>query len=207
MSEEQNKPAEAEVEQTEAVQDKAAQEKAAQDKAADAGAGDRVAQLEAEVASLKDQLLRQMAEVENTRRRAQRDREDASKFAVSSFAKELVTVADNLRRALEAVPAEGRENDEVLKGLSVGVEATERQLISAFERAGIKKIDPTGELFDPNFHQVMFEIENTGKPAGTVVQVLQPGYTIHGRLLREAMVGVAKAGPHEMGGQHVDTKA
>ncbi|WP_454020334.1 nucleotide exchange factor GrpE [Azospirillum sp. Marseille-Q6669] len=207
MSEEQNKPAEAEVEQTEAVQDKAAQEKAAQDKAADAGAGDRVAQLEAEVASLKDQLLRQMAEVENTRRRAQRDREDASKFAVSSFAKELVTVADNLRRALEAVPAEGRENDEVLKSLSVGVEATERQLISAFERAGIKKIDPTGELFDPNFHQVMFEIENTGKPAGTVVQVLQPGYTIHGRLLREAMVGVAKAGPHEMGGQHVDTKA
>ncbi|KAA0685229.1 nucleotide exchange factor GrpE [Azospirillum brasilense] len=202
MSEEQNKPAEAEVEQTEAVQDKSAQ-----DKAADAGAGDRVAQLEAEVASLKDQLLRQMAEVENTRRRAQRDREDASKFAVSSFAKELVTVADNLRRALEAVPAEGRENDDVLKSLSVGVEATERQLISAFERAGIKKIDPTGELFDPNFHQVMFEIESTGKPAGTVVQVLQPGYTIHGRLLREAMVGVAKAGPHEMGGQHVDTKA
>ncbi|CAO3372189.1 nucleotide exchange factor GrpE [Azospirillum argentinense] len=207
MSEEQNKPAEAEVEQTEAIQEKGAQDKAAQDKAADAGAGDRVAQLEAEVASLKDQLLRQMAEVENTRRRAQRDREDASKFAVSSFAKELVTVADNLRRALEAVPAEGRENDDVLKSLSVGVEATERQLISAFERAGIKKIDPTGELFDPNFHQVMFEIENTGKPAGTVVQVLQPGYTIHGRLLREAMVGVAKAGPHEMGGQHVDTKA
>ncbi|TWA69172.1 molecular chaperone GrpE [Azospirillum brasilense] len=207
MSEEQNKPAETEVEQTEAVQDKAAQEKAAQDKAADAGTGDRVAQLEAEVASLKDQLLRQMAEVENTRRRAQRDREDASKFAVSSFAKELVTVADNLRRALEAVPAEGRENDDVLKSLSVGVEATERQLISAFERAGIKKIDPTGELFDPNFHQVMFEIDNTGKPAGTVVQVLQPGYTIHGRLLREAMVGVAKAGPHDLGGQHVDTKA
>ncbi|MBK3731816.1 nucleotide exchange factor GrpE [Azospirillum brasilense] len=207
MSEEQNKPAETEVEQTEAVQDKAAQEKAAQEKATDAGAGDRVAQLEAEVASLKDQLLRQMAEVENTRRRAQRDREDASKFAVSSFAKELVAVADNLRRALEAVPAEGRENDDVLKSLSVGVEATERQLISAFERAGIKKIDPTGELFDPNFHQVMFEIDNTGKPAGTVVQVLQPGYTIHGRLLREAMVGVAKAGPHDLGGQHVDTKA
>ena len=190
MSEEQNKPAETEVEQTEAVQDKAADAAGAA-----AGAEERVAQLEAEVASLKDQLLRQMAEVENTRRRAQRDREDASKFAVSSFAKELVTVADNLRRALEAVPAEGRENDEMLKGLAVGVEATERQLFAAFDRAGIKKIDPTGELFDPNFHQVMFEIENTGKPAGTVVQVLQPGYTIHGRLLREAMVGVAKGGP------------
>ncbi len=203
MSEEQNKPAEAEVEQTEAANGQAANGQAADV----APPEERVAQLEAEVASLKDQLLRQMAEVENTRRRAQRDREDASKFAVSSFAKELVTVADNLRRALEAVPAEGRENDEMLKSLAVGVEATERQLISAFERAGIKKIDPTGELFDPNFHQVMFEIENTGKSAGTVVQVLQPGYTIHGRLLREAMVGVAKAGPNEAGGQHVDTKA
>lgn len=202
MSEEQNKPAEAEVDTTET-----ANHGPAEGQAAAGDAGERVAKLEAEVASLKDQLLRQMAEVENTRRRAQRDREDASKFAVSSFAKELVTVADNLRRALEAVPAEGREKDEMLKSLAVGVEATERQLFAAFDRAGIKKIDPTGELFDPNFHQVMFEIEHTGKPAGTVVQVLQPGYTIHGRLLREAMVGVAKGGPNEAGGQHVDTKA
>lgn len=201
MSEEQNKPAEAEVDTTETAN------QAPEGAQAAGEAGDRVAKLEAEVAGLKDQLLRQMAEVENTRRRAQRDREDASKFAVSSFAKELVTVADNLRRALDAVPAEGREKDEMLKGLAVGVEATERQLFAAFDRAGIKKIDPTGELFDPNFHQVMFEIEHTGKPAGTVVQVLQPGYTIHGRLLREAMVGVAKGGPNEAGGQHVDTKA
>jgi len=170
-------------------------------------AGDRVAKLEAEVASLKDQLLRAMAETENTRRRAQRDREDASKFAVSSFAKDLVGVADNLRRALEAVPPEGREKDEMLKSLAVGVEATERQLLGAFERAGIKKVDPTGEPFDPNFHQVMFEIENTGKAAGTVVQVLQPGYTIHGRLLREAMVGVAKAPADGGGAQHIDTTA
>ena len=200
MSEEQNKPAEAEVEQTEAGKD--AQQAAAPENAQN---GERVAQLEAEVASLKDQLLRQMAEVENTRRRAQRDREDASKFAVSSFAKELVSVADNLRRALEAVPADGREHDEMLKSLAVGVEATERQLFAAFDRAGIKKLDPTGEPFDPNFHQVMFEIENTGKAAGTVIQVLQPGYTIHGRLLREAMVGVAKRGAEEP--VHVDTKA
>ncbi|CAO3352808.1 nucleotide exchange factor GrpE [Azospirillum sp. A26] len=199
MSEEQNKPADATVEPTEATADTAANQ-------TDAGSPeDRVAKLEAEVASLKDQLLRAMAETENTRRRAQRDREDASKFAVSSFAKELVSVADNLRRALDAVPAEGREQDDVLKGLAVGVEATERQLFAAFDRAGIKKLDPAGEPFDPNFHQVMFEIENTGKAAGTVVQVLQPGYTIHGRLLREAMVGVAKGG--DAGGQHVDTKA
>ncbi|MBY6265822.1 nucleotide exchange factor GrpE [Azospirillum sp. 412522] len=199
MSEEQNKPSDATVEPTETTADTAANQ-------TDAGSHeDRVAALEAEVASLKDQLLRAMAETENTRRRAQRDREDASKFAVSSFAKELVSVADNLRRALDAVPADGREQDEMLKGLAVGVEATERQLFAAFDRAGIKKIDPTGEPFDPNFHQVMFEIENTGKAAGTVVQVLQPGYTIHGRLLREAMVGVAKGG--DAGGQHVDTKA
>lgn len=196
MSEEQNKPAETEA--TEAAQG------ADTATPADAGAGgDRVAKLEAQVADLKDQLLRAMAETENTRRRAQRDREDASKYAVSSFAKELVTVADNLRRALDAVPAEGREKDDMLKSLAVGVEATERQLFAAFDRAGIKKIDPSGEPFDPNFHQVMFEIENTGKAAGTVIQVLQPGYTIHGRLLREAMVGVAKGSP----GDHVDTKA
>ncbi len=192
MSEEQNKPADAETDQTAAPE---------------AAAEDRVATLEAEVASLKDQLLRAVAETENTRRRAQRDREDASKYAVSSFAKELVTVADNLRRALDAVPAEGREQDEMLKSLAVGVEATERQLFAAFDRAGIKRIDPAGDMFDPNFHQVMFEIENTGKAAGTVVQVLQPGYTIHGRLLREAMVGVAKAGPNDAGGQHVNTTA
>lgn len=207
MSEEQNKPAEAELEQTKTPNGAPGAETNGAEAAAAAPPEERVAQLEAEVASLKDQLLRSMAEVENTRRRAQRDREDASKYAVSSFAKELTAVADNLRRALEAVPAEGREQDEMLKSLAVGVEATERQLFAAFDRAGIKKIDPTGELFDPNFHQVMFEIENTGKPAGTVVQVLQPGYTIHGRLLREAMVGVAKAGPSDAGGQHVDTKA
>ncbi|MDR6769327.1 nucleotide exchange factor GrpE [Azospirillum sp. BE72] len=203
MSEEQNKPADATVEPTEATAETANTGAA---NGADAGSPeDRVAKLEAEVANLKDQLLRAMAETENTRRRAQRDREDASKFAVSSFAKELVSVADNLRRALDAVPAEGREQDDMLKGLAVGVEATERQLFAAFDRAGIKKLDPAGEPFDPNFHQVMFEIENTGKAAGTVVQVLQPGYTIHGRLLREAMVGVAKGG--DAGGQHVDTKA
>ena len=156
------------------------------------GAGDRVAQLEAEVAALKDQMLRAMAEAENTRRRAARDREDASKYAVAGFAKDMLDVADNLRRALEAVPADTAATDEVMKSLSTGVEATERQLLAALERAGIKKLDPLDETFDPNFHQVMFEVENTGKPAGTVVQVIQAGYTIHGRLLREALVGVAK---------------
>ncbi len=201
MSDTNNTPTDTELE----TNGQSAQPAAAPEAGAPAASEERVAKLEAEVASLKDQLLRAMAETENTRRRAQRDREDASKYAVSGFAKDLVGVADNLRRALEAVPPEGREKDEMLKSLAVGVEATERQLLGSFERAGIKKVDPTGELFDPNFHQVMFEIENTGKPAGTVVQVLQPGYTIHGRLLREAMVGVAKAQPENSG--HVDTTA
>lgn len=171
----------------------------------------RVAELEAEVAKLKDNVLRAMAELENTRRRAQRDREDASKFAVSSFAKDLLAVSDNLRRALESVPAEAREGNEVMKSLSVGVEATERQLLAAFERAGIKRLEPLGQPFDPNFHQVMFEIENTGKVSGTVVQELQAGYVLNGRLLREAMVGVAKGDPAgdvaAPSGQHTDIKA
>lgn len=165
---------------------------------------ERIAALEAEAAKFKDQLLRAMAETENLRRRAQREREDTARFAVHGFAKDMLPVADNLRRALEAIPVEARETDEMLKSLAVGVEATERQLAAALERHGVKRSDPTGEPFDPNFHQVMFEIENTGKPAGTIVQVLQAGYTLHGRLLREAMVGVAKAGAET---ERVDTSA
>jgi molecular chaperone GrpE len=151
----------------------------------------RIAELEAEVAKFKDQALRALAEQENVRRRAQRDREDALKFAIANFAKDLVTVSDNLRRAIDSVP-EGQAKDELLKGLLSGVSATERELLGAFEKHGVRKLDPQGEKFDHNFHQAIFELENTGKPAGTVVQVLQAGYTLHDRLLREAMVGVAK---------------
>lgn len=151
--------------------------------------------LEAEVAQLKDQLLRAMAEVENVRRRAQKEREDTAKYAISNFAKELVGVADNLRRALESVPQAARENEEAVKNLLIGVEATERQLTAAFGKAGIQRLEPLGKPFDPNFHQVVVELENTGQPAGTVVQELQSGFTIQGRLLREAMVAVAKGDP------------
>jgi len=152
----------------------------------------RIAELEAEVAKYKDQALRALAEQENVRRRAQRDREDALKFATSGFAKDLVTVADNLRRAIDSVPEAQSSSSELLKNLISGVSATERELLGAFEKHGIKRLDPMGEKFDHNFHQAIFELENTGKAAGTVVQVLQAGYTIHDRLLREAMVGVAK---------------
>jgi molecular chaperone GrpE len=155
---------------------------------------DPEAQLAATTAELndyKDRLLRALAETENVRRRAQREREDASKFAVTGFAKDLLNVADNLRRALTSVDP-GKVNDEVVRNLLAGVEATERELLAVFERNGIRRIDPKGEKFDHNFHQAIFEAEGTGQPAGTVSEVLQPGYVIHDRLLRPAMVGVAK---------------
>lgn len=147
-----------------------------------------------EIGKLKDQILRAMAETENTRRRMKKEIEDAQKYAVGNFAKEMLVVADNFRRALDAVPHDGA-GGETLKNLIAGVEATERQLLAAFEKFGIKKIDPMGKPFDPHFHQVMMEAEDPSKPAGMIVQVLQAGYMIHDRLLREAMVVVAKGGP------------
>jgi molecular chaperone GrpE len=150
-----------------------------------------VAVLESELADLKDRLLRALAETENVRRRAHREREDASKFAVAGFAKELLSVADNLRRALDSLP-EAEARDERTRSLLAGVEATERELLRVFERHGIRRIDPKGERFNHNFHEAVFEAERPGHPAGTVIEVLQPGYVLHDRLLRPAMVGVAK---------------
>lgn len=158
---------------------------------------------QAEMGKLKDQILRAMAETENTRRRMKKETEDAQKYAVSSFAKEMLNVADNFRRALDAVPKDGADND-TLRNLVTGVEMTERQLLAAFEKFGIKKLDPIGQAFDPHFHQVMMEQEDPSKPAGMIVQVLQCGYMIHDRLLREAMVVVAKGGP---AAHKVDTSA
>ena len=140
---------------------------------------------------LRDQLLRTLADAENTRRRADRDREEAAKYGISRFAKDLLTVADNLRRALDAV-AQSEDAADALKGLADGVAATERELLATFERHGLERIDPADEPFDPNLHEAMFELPGTEKPAGTVVQVMAPGYRLRGRLLRPAMVGVAK---------------
>jgi molecular chaperone GrpE len=156
-------------------------------------ADQRLAALEAELAEQKDRLLRALAETENVRRRAQREREDASKYAVASFAKDLLTAADNLRRALDSLP-EAEAKDERTRSLLAGVAATERELLGAFERHGIKRIDPAGERFDHNLHQAIFEADRADQPSGTVVEVLQPGYVLHERLLRPAMVGVAKGG-------------
>jgi molecular chaperone GrpE len=155
---------------------------------------EQLALAEAEAVDLKDRLLRALAEAENTRRRTLRERDDALKYGITAFAKDLLDVADNLRRALEAAD-KVQLGDEASRQLLEGVAATERALLNAFERHGIRRIDPKGERFDHNFHQAIFEAPGTGKPAGTVVEVLQPGYVLHDRLLRPAMVGVAKGEP------------
>lgn len=161
----------------------------------DEPAMDRIAELEVELAAAKDQMLRALAEAENTRRRAERDRQEATKYGAVGLARDLLTVSDNLRRALEAVPEEARETDGWAKDLITGVELIEREFLDAFGKHGVVKLEPLGKPFDHNFHQAMFELEDPEKPAGTVVQLLQPGYCLHDRLLRAAMVGVSKGGP------------
>lgn len=179
---------------------------AATEAAGDAG---ETAALQAEIATLRDQMLRAVAETENTRRRLTRERDETAKYAAASFAKEMLGVADNLHRALEAIPAEALGLDGALKALHEGVSATERQMEAAFARQNIRRLWPEGEKFDSNLHQAMFEVPGTGQPGGTIVQVLQAGYTMHDRLLRPAMVGVAKADPKPAGDDpgHVDTLA
>ena len=161
---------------------------------------ERTAALAEELAATKDRLLRALAETENIRRRAEREREDLRKYAVAGFAKDLLSAADNLRRALDSLPPEAARDDKV-RGLLDGVAATERELLAVFERHGIRRIDPLGERFDHNFHQAIFEVERPDAPAGTVVEVLQPGWVIHDRLLRPAMVGVAKRAPEKSGSE------
>ena len=158
-------------------------------------AEDRIAALEAENAGLKDQVLRAMAEAENTRRRLETQSEDRARYAIGNFAKDMLNVADNLRRALDSVPPGQRETNDLTNTLMVGVEMTERTLLTAMERYGVKPIAAMGARFDANFHQAMMEMEDPSKPSGTVVMVMQTGYTIHDRLLRPAMVGVSKGGP------------
>jgi len=149
-------------------------------------------ELEEEVGKLKEQLLRTLAELDNYRKRAEREREETAKFALTGFAKELLTVADNLRRAIESVPEDHEDPGKLLKSLLEGVEITEKDLLSVFAKHQLEKIEPLGKLFDHHFHQAMFEVEDPDQPGGTVIHVLQPGYTLHGRLLRPALVGVVK---------------
>ena len=166
------------------------------DQVADEGA-DPVAAMQAENDELKDQVLRLAAEMENLRRRTARDVADARSYSVANFARDMLQVSDNLNRALQAIPDGAREKDAGLNALAEGVEMTERAMMAALERNGVKKIEPEGQKFDPNFHQAMFEIPNTDVPNNTVQQVVQAGYVIGDRVLRPAMVGVSKGGPKE----------
>ena len=180
-------------------QNAAAQAEPANDvapEAASAPEADPMAVLEAEKADLKDKLLRLMADMENLRRRTEREVADARTYAVANFARDMLNVADNIRRAIESVPEEASSTAEgAFKGLIDGIDLTERDLLKTLERHGVKKLDPQGQKFDPNVHQAMFEIPNGEVPNGTVLQVVQSGYVIGDRVLRPAMVGVSKGGP------------
>ena len=155
-----------------------------------------VAVLEAQVAELRDKFLRAVAETENVRKRAERDIADERVYGITGFARDVLAVADNLTRTLDAVAAEARSSAEgPLKALLEGVELTDRELQKALAKNGIRRIDPQSEKFDPNFHQAVFEVPDANVPAGMVAQVIQPGYAVGNRVLRPAMVGVSKGGP------------
>jgi molecular chaperone GrpE len=159
-------------------------------------APDPVALLAKEAADLKDRLLRTLAEMENLRRRTEKEVADARTYGVTNFARDILAVADNMERALKALDDEIREKaDAGVKALLDGVELTERELVKVMEKHGITRLEPQGQKFDPNLHQAMFEIPDATVPSGTVVQVVQPGYKIGERVLRPALVGIAKGGP------------
>ena len=151
-----------------------------------------IEELQAEKADLQDKHLRAVAEAQNMRRRAQQDIEKERKFGIERFARDLLSVADNLGRALSAVPD---DLDPAMKNVIVGVQATERELLSVLERHGVTRIESVGKPFNADFHQAMMEVQDPSVPAGTVVQEMIPGYLLAGRLLRAAMVAVSKGGP------------
>ena len=149
-------------------------------------------ELELKIIELKDQLLRAVADTENIRKRSEREKEQTRKFGIANFAKDLLSIADNLGRALDAAPKNEDIKDDAIKNFVIGIQMTEQELQKAFDSNNIRKIDPIGEKFDYNFHQAMFEVEESDQEPGVVVQVLQPGYAIDDRILRPAMVGVSK---------------
>jgi molecular chaperone GrpE len=151
--------------------------------------------LVAENADMRDRLLRTMADMENLRRRTEREKSDTARYGITNFARDVLTVGDNLRRTIEHLPADAASQDPALKSFLEGVELTERELHNVLERHGVTKIEPLGQRFDPNCHQAMFEIEDPSVAEGTVANVMQAGYVIGDRCLRPALVAVAKGGP------------
>ena len=171
-------------------------DEAAPETAAAAPQVDPVAVLAREADDMKDRLLRTLAEMENLRRRTDKEVADARTYGVTNFARDILAVADNMERALKALDDEIRAKaDAGVKALLDGVELTERELIKVMEKHGVRRLEPAGQKFDPNLHQAMLEVPDPSVPSGTVVQVMQPGYTIGERVLRPALVGVAKGGP------------
>ena len=154
-----------------------------------------IASLRTEVGESRERVLRTLAEMENLRRRSDREKSDVSKFAITRFARDMLTVADNLERALGTVPAEAADKDATLKAFFEGVQLTQRELLNVMERHGVKKVEADGERFDPNLHQAMMEMEDKEVPAGTVIKSFQPAFVIEDRILRPAMVVVSKGGP------------
>jgi len=174
-------------------------------------AQDIIKVLEVELAELKDRLLRAVAETDNVRKRAERERTDAVKYAIAPFARDLIPVADNLARAQRAVPADQLDNA-TIRALSEGISMVERELLAAFERHGLKRITPKGEPFNPNYHQAVAEVPAApGTPSGTIVEVIEAGYVIDERLIRPALVVIAKAAenpaPQSAPGSNLDTSA
>ncbi|MGI6245580.1 MAG: nucleotide exchange factor GrpE [Pseudochelatococcus sp.] len=174
-----------------AIPGDAAGTETASEQTIDAG---QIARFEAENADLKDKLLRTLAEMENLRRRTEREVADARAYGITSFARDVLSVSDNIRRALEVIPADQRAADGALKAFAEGIELTDRELLKTLARHGVKEISPQGEKFDPNLHQAMFEVPDASVPNGTVVQVVQTGFTIGERVLRPALVGVSRGG-------------
>jgi molecular chaperone GrpE len=162
----------------------------------DAAAPKASTSLDRELAEMKDRLLRTLADMENMRKRTDREVADARVYGISTFARDILGVADNMHRAMQALDDELRAKaDDSMKALLDGVELTERELINVLEKHGVKKLDPQGQKFDPNRHQAMYEVEDASVPSATVVQVMQAGYTIGERVLRPALVAVSKGGP------------
>jgi len=151
------------------------------------------------IRDLEERLKRAIAEQENVRKRMEREKDDIAKYATANFAREVLGIADNIQRAINAVPQDAAEKDSALKTFLEGIEVTERELQKAMERHGIARLNPEGEKFDPNFHQAMFEVPTPDQPSGVVMQVVQPGYILGDRVLRPAMVGVSKATPTASG--------
>lgn len=162
---------------------------------------DQIAKLQQELLEARDRTMRALADAENTRKRATKDRDDAGKYAVANFARDMLAFGDNFARAIAAMP------EDTPPAVGEGLEAMEKELLATFDRHGIKKIEPLDEPFDANFHEVMFEVPGAGKPAGTIVQVIEAGYVLNDRLLRAAKVGIAKADDTNPSDHKIDTQA